>query len=62
MAKTAAERKKKQREKLKASGLFEEFKKKETENRKRLRRLIKQTASTDTREALRKKRAEEMRR
>ncbi|XP_044728223.1 zinc finger protein 718-like [Chrysoperla carnea] len=62
MAKKAAERKRKQKEKLKASGLFEEFKKKESENRKRLRHLLKQTASNDTRQALRKKKAEEMRR
>lgn len=40
MAKTAAERKRKQREKLKAKGLFEEFKKKESENRRREKIII----------------------
>lgn len=61
MAKTAAERKRKQREKLKASGLFEEFKKKESEKRKRQRRLIKQKASIDELNASRRKKAQEMR-
>ncbi|KAK9872073.1 hypothetical protein WA026_016117 [Henosepilachna vigintioctopunctata] len=62
MAKTAAERKRKQRENLKAKGLFKEFKKKESANRKRQRRLIKQTASLDMLKALREKKSEDMRR
>lgn len=62
MAKTAAERKRKQKDKLKAKGLFEEFKKKESENRKRQRCFIKQTASIDMLKGLREKKSEEMRR
>lgn len=57
---TPAERKRKQREKLKASGMLEDLKKKEAEQKRQRRQLIKQTASESKLLELRKKKAEEM--
>ena len=62
MGKTAAERKRLQRERLKEMNLYQDHVKKETERRRYLRQRFKERASNEDRESLRKKRTEEQRR
>lgn len=62
MGKTAAERKKEQRERLKASGNFESFKENESKKQKERRRTKKRTMTIEKKEALKVKKREEMRR
>lgn len=62
MAKTAAERKKEQRERLKANENFKSFKEKESKKQKERRSKNKKTMTIEEKEALKVKKREEMRR
>ena len=62
MGKTAAERKKEQRDRLKASGNYESFKKRESKKQKERRNKKKRTMTIEQKEALKVKKREEMRR
>lgn len=61
MGKSAAERKRLQRERLKEKGLYEGYAKKESEGKRNRRKLWKERATEEARETMRKKRAEEQR-
>lgn len=61
MAGSAAERKRKQIEKLKESGKYEEFKRKQTEKQRQRRQNIKTSMTFDKKELLKRKRREEQR-
>lgn len=61
MAKSAAERKREQRERLKASNKFQSFKENETKKQKSRRTAKKKSMTIEDKEALRVKKREEMR-